>query len=1224
MSKSVGLEQLGLSSRVFRYLSARGVRTIDDLLADDAGALVLQATRWEEIADRLAHFADRRPEWKPRIIAYLDAGWQAAHNKREELAERRAADPDAGRSPLERALAQALRQAANPMPLRVIRRQIAPMFPGQPVKIKEIFANTPHFQLYPYGRHNWVGLAEWGQEGYRKAARAAWSILPVHLGALLADGKLETMPADALLAVAQVAQERGDTATQLLCREFVEEPVRAEKVATETSDATEQAMPTPGAAAAVDNKAPEPDPIAELEPETTRVAETTAVYHIPDKPKVAAELRAMLDSFVAKAKPHIFANVDSGGHPKHAVEAILQKVENLDRPFSLAQAGANAYDYVWVKKWARQLPGYVARGYVDNTFREHKIGAGKWSDAECFGTMFLFLASEDARRHAKEGKLWEIVVESFSETTRLELFAGGQPRAETKAALEAGARRLGVHHAFANEGQKRWLLTVFLQFGFTRAGIDTLPLWLSALENMPQACLQLLEESPPFRELWTALRAYRGQDMSAQDLTRALNRCPFVLQEWIEDIVATVPRVSQQDSTNEDDDTPLSSLLEPAKLSWQGATPPFWAAKFRPLGSMQLTGDVYEVEVNGSPKAQILRQSDEHGEVLVAEPGSLELPLSRRNVEVRLLDEAGEDDRDLSYEVWDGIGDVAIYEASSGKRVSERETLLLKRGYLILLAPGLSLKPAAGRSLRLEEGDTLHEISAGWDPGTAVVDESGEELQKLLKNPTPAWVNEVQLNAIGTDLKLETPILVRISLPKGAELRSGRFGAQALVLKKEGSWWETYVTLPCSHPGPTISLNLLAVREGQSARFRVSTKADLVDSAVCIEGEWRRFDGLPPTCASRLERSRCRFFFYGTKVPGPREWAILEGDLIAQTPRNGTFLLDPLYGYGAKLTLKPGPYNSSEGSKRTLITSVPNQGTIRSFAVQGNRWTLTPARRLVGDDRFDLVFWDGSDTIALLNGDEIAFDEGVMWRGTLPNLFTGREELAVGLAFEGAFLGAWRSEGFRPLLEPDGAAQLAGLLRWFHWPILHRKWAAEARALALEHFPQFVQAWLFDNSVAGCPTLQLSDDSGWHACLRQLFRGASVPDQTLAATWHHLVKANTVRYGKQTLRQVWRRLVEVSPVLALKIIQSAGLRKPELQAALEMVTEGAALDDIALQAARDMGSDDKAFPLGLCKRATGKQPLSDLDQANLALAYQIRPFSRLFVAHYMQSKLLKK
>ncbi len=280
------------------------------------------------------------------------------------------------------------------------------------------------------------------------------------------------------------------------------------------------------------------------------------------------------------------------------------------------------------------------------------------------------------------------------------------------------------------------------------------------------------------------------------------------------------------------------------------------------------------------------------------------------------------------------------------------------------------------------------------------------------------------------------------------------------------------------------------------------------------------------------------------------------------------------------------------------------------------------ARRLVGDDRFDLLFWDGADTTGTVHGADIDYGDGTRWSGPLPPVFTGREELAVAIACEGFHFASRLGSSFHLHADSGDARRVAGLMRWFRIPILARRWYEECRRLAIENLEAFVQGWIFDRSLATTGvSLQHSDDTGWHAAIRAVLKGATIPDSVLASTWKYLLQANSVRFGENTVRQVWRQLVESSPVLAVRLIRCANLKPVELRAALDEVTDGSSLDDIAWQAAKDMGSGDKAFPIKLCERAFGRTPLDEISQRNFALAHQRKSFSRLFVAIYLQSQI---
>jgi hypothetical protein len=1188
---------------------------------------VAQASRWDEIADGLARLADRQPELKSPVIAYLDEGWAAAERKRHDLEERRANDPDVGLSLLERAIAQLLRRQAHPMPLRVVRREIFSQFKGQTLKLRETVNACPSLLSYPYGRHNWIGLAEWGAEGYRKAARAAWTVLPVHLSHIIGSNERESLTPLAVQAIIDVAVERRDPSTMLLCQELFETP-------TPVSETAELAEPTALSAEIVSPVQPEsplepaPERVPVIDSLPLVVAETPATDYQPPLPRaeqVPAQLKASIDAYLAKGKPNLFASLAHDKHPKDAIQRLVEKGEELESPFSLVELHPNPHDYVWLRKWARELKPYVARGYLHSTYHDIKIKARRWSSAECFGALFLFLASEVARRDAQEGRLWDVVCAAFSPETREELFANGHPRADTKAAMEAGARQLGVHHAFGREGTQSWYVTTYLQFGFTRNGVVALGSWLSHPEHTPQACLQLKDDSPTFAQLWEQMEAFRRRRLSEASLRSALVSNPFILPELIDVIVAAIPPGRLAGPQGDESEETSYTALGPPRVIWESGRAPEWESEFLSLHHLQLRESIYEVQLDGNECARLLLQSDANGMSYRAEPATVRRPLHKHSLEVALLDEAGEDDRELVYEVWDCAQDVTVFDAATGQRCLSGKSLSQKKGLFLLLAHGLCLANASThRSHQVDQGFTLTELEAGWPADTAVHDAEGRCVFLLVETPAPSWVDLVAVSAGSEVHRLEAPVRMRVhGLPSDAVLTGARFSGQALEVRDYGGSYEVTLQLPPSHPGHTVALQLQVFLHGKTYRIRRSTTINLFDASICLAGRWQRFHRINRLCRSELSRASCRIFLADKEFSKPKEWALLEGDMVAQRPRNGVFPLRDFHGYGAPLWLKPGPYNQSDSLAKPLLSSVVSSGIVKAFTATGRTWRTELNRKVIGDESFSVVFWDGGDQLAFCPGRQIDFGDGLVWSGPLPTLLTGREEVAVAVARGGVLAGCSWNKEFEFDGEHPNSPTVAGLLRWFRFPILHKRWFTRVQKLAVDRISEVLPTWLCGLSPPGYPELRHPEqrDDGWNAALRTVYRGCNPTAEEFSKAWGQLVQA--MGDAPKAEKSALQLLVRSAPAVALKLLDSTFTRRPEIQEARDIVLDGVEEDALAWQAAKDMEAGDKAFPLGLCKRVANNQTLSDLDRSNLALAYQSEPFSRLFVAVFLKEKLAR-
>src|SRR5262249_21390988 len=129
------------------------------------------------------------------------------------------------------------------------------------------------------------------------------------------------------------------------------------------------------------------------------------------------------------------------------------------------------------------------------------------------------------------------------------LFSQGHFSMLLREMLQETARRFGLRHRLDEQGIERWSDTVFLQFGFTGRGFRSqLPEWLAG-QATTRAVSTLLRQqgqqdqktgSPEFQRMWEELIAYRRGQITERRLRSTLEDSPWILPEWIDDLIALV------------------------------------------------------------------------------------------------------------------------------------------------------------------------------------------------------------------------------------------------------------------------------------------------------------------------------------------------------------------------------------------------------------------------------------------------------------------------------------------------------------------------------------------------------------------------------------------------------------------------------------------------------------------------------------------------------------
>ena len=158
-----------------------------------------------------------------------------------------------------------------------------------------------------------------------------------------------------------------------------------------------------------------------------------------------------------------------------------RQLHTLPFPRSLCELRSGEEDYRRLCDWFGKLqPWQLGRWLTGINSRRValELEGEAFSYAEVTGCLLLLLASETARREAREGYVWAAVRRPFPNSVERALFAHGQPREAFKDAMEASARKLNLRHVYGQEGTQEYYLSVYLQFGFTRRGMARLANWL--------------------------------------------------------------------------------------------------------------------------------------------------------------------------------------------------------------------------------------------------------------------------------------------------------------------------------------------------------------------------------------------------------------------------------------------------------------------------------------------------------------------------------------------------------------------------------------------------------------------------------------------------------------------------------------------------------------------------------------------------------------------------
>src|SRR5260370_1214919 len=222
---------------------------------------------------------------------------------------------------------------------------------------------------------------------------------------------------------------------------------------------------------------------------------------------------------------------------------------------------------------------------------------------------------------------------------------------------------------------QHWFDTVYLQFGFTRRGfIGRLPEWLTS-QVQTQAVQLLLQgkvSSPSFRELWQSLLEYRRKSITQQQLRKRLSYNPWILPEWIEDLVrqaSAKPHLGSGErgnSPNTRAEEEIERFLDNPVLRWDPPSPPQFICHVSNLVNLDLEESTYKLVIAGHCCWQLFRRID--GSYKVEPSDEIVLPVLAPSLVANLVTEDSRVVHSMTLQLWDEYEDVTAFLPSTGDR----------------------------------------------------------------------------------------------------------------------------------------------------------------------------------------------------------------------------------------------------------------------------------------------------------------------------------------------------------------------------------------------------------------------------------------------------------------------------------------------------------------------------------------------------------------------------
>jgi len=374
--------------------------------------------------------------------------------------------------------------------------------------------------------------------------------------------------------------------------------------------------------------------------------------------------------------------------------------------WSLSEALLCDRDYTWLLKWAEcQTPSSINADSKRCAAQpgDTAVGAALWA-----------LFAEHLRRHGSEGNFWsELCGLPWDPRVRyLLLGERGIPSGLAKGILRRSVGVLGLRSVIGSRHTQSWLGTAFLQFGFTRLGMERhLPDWLRG-QSQPLAVQHLLGQKGPktssrsFQELWGRIVALRKEEGDEGSFRSFLASSPWILPEWIEPLILrlkderTFPRkLTQVDAHSS------RRFVESPRLVWPNGKSPTFAIAWADHRHLNLADKAYVLKWADSDIGRIVRQPD--GRYAPTSHLPMELGLLPSQGVAKLVSaESGELVASETLVLWDGLELVNLFSPRGLRQDDAYQARSETHDVWMLRVPAFAeVRGTPAEVWRAEEGD---------------------------------------------------------------------------------------------------------------------------------------------------------------------------------------------------------------------------------------------------------------------------------------------------------------------------------------------------------------------------------------------------------------------------------------------------------------------------------------------------------------------------------------
>jgi hypothetical protein len=736
-------------------------------------------------------------------------------------------------------------------------------------------------------------------------------------------------------------------------------------------------------------------------------------------------------------------------------------------PYSLCEARLSPQEFTFLQEWARSVPQaslYNPNGYT--------------------GLVFFAFIAEWNRRHSRGGTVYQGLAEQFGNPeTRDKLFTErGDARGLTRDLIRRAAERFHLRHVFDEEHQDnpRWYLTIQLQYGFSWPQCqENLPDWLSG-HPVTEAMCRLLEpegryRSRSFQRLLADLKYLRRDYLSEIDLRRTLQTNPWVLKEWVEEIIELARRPGTRPSPQATVEEP--EILKPPRIEWDSGRGPYAVCQLFGLDRLLPTAPRYHLRQDGRLLASWFRQQDG---TYFADREEIELSLASPEVVIRLEDSVGEALCVQTLALWSPAEEVQAWPL--GRIGEPAQTLEPGRAYVLMIRDGFRLSESEAAWWRLGRGQFLRRclLIGEAAPDLEVHDADENLVWQARLSPIPAgWLDQVRIDwePRHSPIDLGAPFRLTFDAPAAVRVEYAHCNGEPVTFEDDSRRRTRPLRLSPELAFAGVSLRVGLSRDGARTVLRRTLSIPTRGLAVHVDASgtrdgccWQQND--PQRRGLSVSAATSGAFRAFTDGPN----ALLEGNVFHRRVSDRPHPLGRLLGTGGGIRLADQPYNTL--SYFPIAAHAIDFGVVHALSPDPDLpdgYRLRLLRSIFPTRQHNLILWSIPHGVECLGTDRISCaDEGRVWQFSRPWVeATGC--LLCGVSYEGHRLGFdWQGD-WHPFFSPEPADHLSltprqrlALLRWFRLPGLMGR-PALLLPLAQAQPAELLAVALFDQGLESLP-----------------------------------------------------------------------------------------------------------------------------------------------------------